>query len=91
MAYLLYGAQEQVKKCYTVVDSSYDVGRSTYAFWSREAAEQSVRESIADVVADLKGKDWDRVEILEQGDSFSVYVPDTGISYDWTICETDIR
>ena len=91
VAYLLYRAQEQVKKCFVVVDSSYDVGLSTYAFWNRGAAEQSVRKSVADVVADLKGKDWERVEVLEQGDSFSVYVPDTGISYDWTICETDIR
>ncbi len=90
-AYLLHGAQEQVKKCFTVVDSSYDVGLRAYSFWSREAAEQSVRESIADVVAELKERNWERVEVLEQGDSFSVYVPDTGISYDWTICEADVR
>lgn len=90
VTYLL-GQQRQQCKCFVVVDSSYDVGLSTYAFWSREAAEQSVRESMAEVTADLKGKDWDRVEVLEQDDSFSVYVPDTGISYDWTISETEIR
>ena len=91
VAYLLYGAQEQVKKCFTVVDSSYDVGLSTYAFWSREDAERSVRESVASVVAELKEQDWDRVEVLGQGDSFGVYVQNTGISYEWTICETEIR
>lgn len=94
VAYLLYGRRnrrEERQKCYVVVDSSYDVGLSTYAFRSREAAEQSVRESVENVVADLKGKDWDRVEVLERGDSFEVYVPDTSISYEWAICETDIR
>lgn len=89
VAYLLHGAQKIVKKCFVVIDSSYDVGLSTYAFWSREEAEQNIRESIANVIADLK--DRDSVEVLEQGDSFSVYVPDTGISYDWTISETEIR
>lgn len=94
VAYLLYGLYGQEKepaKCYTVVDSSYDVGLSTYAFWSREAAEQSVRDSIAGVVAELKGRDWDTVRVLEQDSSFTVYVPDTGISYEWTISETKIR
>lgn len=91
VAYLLHGPQKQPRKCYAVIDSSYDVGMNTYAFWSREDAERSVRESVASVVAELKERDWDRVEVLEQGDSFSVYVPDTGISYDWTISEADIR
>lgn len=91
VSYLLHGAQEQVKKCFTVVDSSYDVGLSTYAFWSREEAEQSVREIVASVVAELKERDWERLEVLEQGDSFGVYVQNTGISYEWTICETEIR
>jgi len=91
LLYGLYGRQNRCKKCYVVVDNSYDVGLNTYAFWSREAAEQSVRESVDGVVADLKRKDWDRVEVLEQGDSFSVYVPDTGISYDWSISETDVQ
>ena len=91
VAYLLNGDMQSVEKCYVVTDNSYDVGLSTYAFWSREDAERSVRESVASVVAELKERDWDRVEVLEQGDSFSVYVPDTGISYDWTISEADIR
>ena len=94
VAYLLYGQQnrsQERQKCYVVVDSSYDVGLSTYAFWSRAAAEQSVRESVESVVSDLKGKDWERVEVQEQGNSFGVYVQNTGISYEWTICETDIR
>lgn len=91
VAYLLNGDMQSVKKCYVVTDNSYDVGLSTYAFWNREDAERSVRESVASVVAELKERDWDRVEVLEQGDSFSVYVPDTGISYDWTISEADIR
>ena len=43
------------------------------------------------VKADLASQGYERVEVLEKIDGTTVYVPDTDIYYEWTICETDIR
>lgn len=91
IAYLMYGAIKEPAKCYTVVDSSYDVGRDTYAFWSHEDADKSIEADVRTVVADLKAQGYERVEVLRHPDSASVYVPDSDIYYEWEIHETDIQ
>jgi len=94
VAYLLYGRRnrrEECQKCYVVADSSYDIGLSTYAFWCEEHAKKSVQEDVETVKADLASQGYERVEVLEKIDGTTVYVPDTDIYYEWTICETDIR
>lgn len=94
VAHLLYGRRNQPDermKCYTVVDSSYDVGLSTYAFWYEEHAKKSIQDDVQTVKADLATQGYERIEVLEKTDSTVVYVPDTDIYYEWTICETEIR
>ena len=94
VAHLLYGRRNQPDermKCYTVVDSSYDVGLSTYAFWDEEHAKKSIQDDVQTVKADLAMQGYERIEVLEKTDSTVVYVPDTDIYYEWTICETEIR
>ncbi len=33
-------AEENLRKCFVVIDSSYDVGLSAYAFWGQEDAKK---------------------------------------------------
>lgn len=91
VAYLLHGPQKQPRKCYAVIDSSYDVGMNTYAFWSREDAEKSVRDDVQTVVASLKEEGYEHIEVLEQPDRTDVYIPDTDIYYEWSINEMEIE
>ena len=78
-------------RCFMVIDSSYDVGLNVYAFWNREDAEKSVREDAQTVMADLEEQGYERIEVLEGMGSTTIYVPDTGISYEWEIRESEIR
>ena len=67
-------AEENLRKCFVVIDSSYDVGLSAYAFWGQEDAKKVF-------MADLKKEGYERIEVLEKMDSMTVYVPDTDIYY----------
>lgn len=83
--------QNQPSKCFMVIDSSYDVGLNVYAFWSHEDAGKSVREDAQTVMTDLEEQGYERIEVLEEIDSTTIYVPDTDIYYEWEICESEIR
>ena len=42
-------------------------------------------------MADLEEQGYERIEVLEGMGSTTIYVPDTGISYEWEIRESEIR
>lgn len=91
VTYLMYGPIKEPAKCYTVVDSSYDAGQDTYAFWSHEDAEKSVETDVQAVTADLKAQGYESIRVLRHPDSAEMYVPDTDIYYEWAIHETEIQ
>lgn len=44
VAYLMYRTENTPRRCYTVIDTSYDVGINIYSFWRREDAERSIKD-----------------------------------------------
>ena len=91
ITYLLYRTGNQSGKCYTVVDTSYDVGINVYSFWRRQDAEQSVKDDVQTELTNLREAGREQIEVQETPNGATIYVPDTDIYYEWTIMETDIR
>lgn len=91
VVYLLYRTGNQSGKCYTVVDTSYDVGINVYSFWRRQDAEQSIKDDVQTELTNLRETGRERIEVQETPEGAVVYVPDTDIYYEWTIVETDIK
>ena len=94
VAYLLYGLRNRPVeriRCYTVIDTSYDVGINVYSFWSREDAERSIKADVQMELKNLREAGRERIEVQGTPDGATIYVPDTDIYYEWTIAETDIR
>ena len=85
------GAKNRPPKCYTVIDTSYDVGIDVYSFWNKEDAERSVKDDVQTELANLREACRERIVVQETLDGATIYVPDTDIYYEWTIVETDIR
>ena len=91
VAYLLYHAENRPNKCYTVIDTSYDVGINIYSFWRRENAERSIKDDVQTELTNLRKAGRERIEVQDTLDGATVYVPDTDIYYEWAIVENDIR
>lgn len=91
IAYLLYHTENKPNKCYTVIDTSYDVGINVYSFWCKEDAKRSIKDDVQTELINLREAGRERIEVQETLDGATIYVPDTDIYYEWRIVETDIQ
>lgn len=91
VAYLMYRTENTPRRCYTVIDTSYDVGINIYSFWRREDAERSIKDDVQTELVNLREAGRERIEVQETLDGATIYVPDTDIYYEWAIVENDIQ
>lgn len=91
VAYLMYRTENTPRRCYTVIDTSYDVGINIYSFWRREDAERSIKDDVQTELVNLREAGRERIEVQETLDGATIYVPDTDIYYEWAIVENNIQ
>ena len=91
VAYLMYRTENTPRRCYTVIDTSYDVGVNIYSFWRREDAERSIKDDVQTELVNLREAGRERIEVQETLDGATIYVPDTDIYYEWAIVENNIQ
>jgi len=79
------------RECYVVTYASYEGDGTSYAFWREEDAKKSVDEDVATTKQDLIEQGYEPTELRDVHGNPEVYVPGSGIYYEWLVEKTTIE
>ena len=79
-----------MEECYIVVHRNYADGCMAHAFRNEEDARKDVEDDKRDIVKSLLDQGY-TPRVTDVQDSSEVYVPDSGIYYEWEIIGSSIQ
>lgn len=79
-----------MEECYIVVHRNYADGTMAYAFRKEQEARRDIDEDVSETVQSLSEQGY-KVVALKGLDGSEVFVPDSGIYYEWEIIGSSIQ
>lgn len=79
-----------MEECYIVLHRNYADGCMAHAFSNEEDARKDVEDDKRDTVKSLIEQGY-TPRVTDRQDGSEVYVPNSGIYYEWEIIEADIQ
>lgn len=78
-------------KCFAVVHSNNSDGMMVSVFYKEADARENMEDDVRDTEQTLVAQGYEAVTLRQDQDNVEVYVPDTSLSYQWSLIYSNIQ